>query len=153
MIVVGCDLEPDTRIDTLGLTPADYDDREIGAFQVLRAGMRRAIAMQDAALLGRVSTASARINQRFLPKAELDLLLAECLRLGGCGIQVAHSGTLVGLMFDALLPGVQLSVQRCLDRFAELGLAVTAVINTTSRAMSVTAVSPLDADRARVAAR
>lgn len=154
MIVAGCDLEPDTEIDTLGLTPADYDDREVGAFQVLRAGMRRAIATQDVALLGRVATASARINQRFLPKAKLDLLLAECLRLGGCGVQVAHSGTLAGLIFDARTPGVQLSVQRCLERLKELGLKVTAVINTaTSRATDETTVPSPEAGRAKVSAR
>lgn len=130
MFVVGCDLEPDTEIDTLGLTPADYDEREIGAFQVLRAGMRRAIATQDVALLGRVATASARINQRFLPKAKLEVVVAECVKLGGCGVQVAHSGTLAGLIFDAGRPGARLAVRRCLDRLAELGLRVTAVINT-----------------------
>ena len=147
MTVVGCDLEPDTEIDTLGLTPADYDEREIGAFHVLRAGMRRAVATQDVALLGRVATASARINQRFLPKAKLDLVLAECLKLGGCGVQVAHSGTLAGLIFDAAKPGVRLAVARCLDRLEELGLKVTAVIDT-----GTTVTSP-EADLAKATAR
>ena len=128
MIVVGCDTEPGARVDTLRLKPADYDDREIGAFQVLRAGLRRAVATDDVALLGRVATASARINQRFLPKPVLEPLLELCLRCGGCGVQVAHSGTVAGLIFDARQPEVNAGVQRCLDGIEELGLVVTTQI-------------------------
>jgi uncharacterized protein involved in propanediol utilization len=130
MIVVGCYTEPDTRIDTLGFRPADYDDREIGAFRVLRAAMRRALATGDVALLGQVATASARINQRFLPKPNLEILLDECLRHGGCGVQVAHSGTLAGLIFDARLPGIEEEVQRCAARVEELGFVPTGLIST-----------------------
>jgi uncharacterized protein involved in propanediol utilization len=128
LIVVGCDTEPGTRVDTLGHPPADYDDREIGTFGVLRAALRRAVSTDDVALLGRVATASARINQRFLPKPNLDVLLEVCLRHGGCGVQVAHSGTVAGLMFDARRPGVADGVRRCIERIDELGLVQTATI-------------------------
>ena len=130
MVVVGCDTEPGARVDTLGLRPADYDDREAGAFQVLRAALRRAVATDDVALLGRVATASARINQRYLPKPNLELLLDLCLRNGGCGIQVAHSGTVAGLIFDARRPGVEEGVRRCLSGIEEMGLVLTARIGT-----------------------
>jgi uncharacterized protein involved in propanediol utilization len=128
IVVVGCDTEPGTRVDTLGHPPAEYDDREIGVFGVLRAALRRAVSTDDVALLGRVATASARINQRFLPKPNLDRLLEVCLEHGGSGIQVAHSGTVAGLIFDARLPGVQESVRRCSERIDKLGLVPTATI-------------------------
>jgi uncharacterized protein involved in propanediol utilization len=128
IIVVGCDTQPGVRVDTLSLQPADYNDNEIGAFQVLRAGLRRAIATQDVALLGRVATASARINQRFLPKPNLGALLELCSRCHGCGVQVAHSGTLAGLILDARRPGVGEAVQQCISKVRELDLEVTAVI-------------------------
>ena len=128
IIVVGCDTEPGVRVDTLGMAPASYDDHELAAFQVLRAAMRRAVATGDAALLGRVATASARINQRFLRKPRLEVLLEMCLRNGGCGIQVAHSGTVAGLMFDACRPAVMDGVRRCAAGIDELGLVVTAMI-------------------------
>src|ERR1039458_6783440 len=70
----------------------------------MRAALRRAITMEDVALLGRVATASARINQRFLPKPSLEFLVEVCQRHGGCGVQVAHSGTVVGLIFDSSPP-------------------------------------------------
>jgi uncharacterized protein involved in propanediol utilization len=128
MVVVGCDTQPGTRVDTLGFQPAEYDDREIGAFQVLRAGLRRALATEDVALLGRVATASARINQRFLPKPNLDVLLELGERHGACGVQVAHSGTVAGLIFDARLPNVEERARRCAVGVEALGLVVTAAI-------------------------
>ncbi len=128
MIVLGCDTEPGSAIDTLGLQQADYSDTEIGIFQVLRAAMRRAVAAQDVALLGRVATASARINQRFLPKPGLETLLDQCLRHGGCGIQVAHSGTVAGLIFDARLPRIEEGVQHCMSGIERLGFTVTVVM-------------------------
>ncbi len=96
-----------------------------GAFQVLRAALRRAVTLEDVELLGRVATASARINQRFLPKPKLEPLLELCRRNGGSGIQVAHSGTVAGLIFDPHRPGVDAAVQRCLAGIGEMGLTVT----------------------------
>jgi uncharacterized protein involved in propanediol utilization len=138
MIVVGCDAQPGIRVDTLTFRPAEYDDREIGAFQVLRAALRRAVATEDVQLLGRVATASARINQRFLPKSVLDDLLGLCLHLRGSGIQVAHSGTVVGLIFDARLPGVEESARQCVRRIEEMGLTLSTVIGADPARMGVT---------------
>ncbi|MGO8960325.1 MAG: GHMP kinase [Streptosporangiaceae bacterium] len=129
VIVVGCDTEPGSAVDTLGLQQPDYSDWELGAFQVLRGAMRRAIATEDVALLGRLATASARINQRFLPKPALETLLELCLRLGGSGIQVAHSGTVAGLIFDSRLPRIEAAVEGCIAGIDDVGLAVTAVIS------------------------
>ena len=113
MYVISCDTEPGARVDTLRLQPAHYDDAELASFGVLRAALRRAVALADTALLGRVATASARINQRHLPKPHLEVLLGLCLRHGGCGIQVAHSGTVAGLIFDALHPEAEARLHRC----------------------------------------
>jgi uncharacterized protein involved in propanediol utilization len=128
MVVVGCDTQPGTKVDTLGLQPAEYDDREIGAFQVLRAATRRAVATEDVELLGRVATASARINERFLPKPCLEPLLEMCLGLGGCGVQVGHSGTVAGLIFDARRPNVDLAVRQAIAGIRAMGLALSSLI-------------------------
>lgn len=129
MVVVGCDTDPGGGgVDTLRFKPAEYDERELGAFQVLLAGMRRAVATGDVALLGRVATASARINQRFLPKPDLERLVELCLAHGGCGVQVAHSGTVAGLIFDGCRPDAASGALRCAARLRELGMALTAAI-------------------------
>lgn len=130
LLVVGCDTQPGVRVDTLGLPPAEYDDREIATFGVLRSALRRAVVTGDAALLGRVTTASARINQRFLPKPGLEELLSLGLRHGGCGIQVAHSGTVAGLVFDAGRPDAVAGARRCAAAVEALGLTPTGIVGT-----------------------
>lgn len=128
MVVVGCDTQPGTKVDTLAFAPADYDDREIGVFGVLRAALRRAVATEDVPLLAQVATASARLNERFLPKPHLQPLLELCLAHGGCGIQVAHSGTVAGLIFDARQPGADAAVRRAIAAVEAMGLALTTLI-------------------------
>ncbi|HST46941.1 GHMP kinase [Jatrophihabitans sp.] len=136
MFVLSCDTEPAARVDTLRLRPADYDESEVANFGVLRAALRRAVALADTALLGRVATASARINQRYLPKPHLELLVRLCLDYGGCGIQVAHSGTVAGLLFDALVPDAEGRLRRCAAELhaaaAELGIAVTGLFGVSA---------------------
>lgn len=100
LIVVGCDVAPDRTVDTLLTAPARYDSDEIETFRVLSGLAAHAIASGDARLLGRAATASARISQRRLPKPHFDALMALADETGACGVQVAHSGTLAGLLFD-----------------------------------------------------
>ena len=145
MFVISCDTEPGARVDTLRLQPADYDEAEVASFGVLRAALRRAVALGDTALLGRVATASARINERYLPKPHLEFLLRLCLRHGGCGIQVAHSGTVAGLIFDALHPDAEARLRRCAAELeltaATTGITVTGLIGVSA---SLTGSSALD---------
>lgn len=129
MVVVGCDTEPGgAGVDTVSFRPAEYDQQEIGSFQVLRAALRRAIATGDVRLLGRAATASARINQRYLPKAVLDDLLELCRRNGGHGVQVAHSGTVAGVIFDAKVTDE--AVHDTVNGIKALGCAITVVVRT-----------------------
>lgn len=133
MVVLGCDTEPGGRVDTVALPPAEYDDRELGVLRVLLAALRRAVAAGDVALLARVSTASARLNQRFLPKPVLEPLVELAAGCGALGVQVAHSGTVAGLLFDPRRPDVADAIGRAQDGLAVLGLPVTTVIDAEPR--------------------
>lgn len=123
LAVVGCLSGPGSGIDTLELVPAWYDRDEINTFAVLRTALRQAVLTRDAALLGRVVTESARINQRFLPKPELDFLIALAAQAGAAGVQVAHSGTVAGLLFDARLPDLGHRIRRCREALDREGIA------------------------------
>ncbi|MEM5433416.1 GHMP kinase (plasmid) [Cupriavidus taiwanensis] len=98
--LISIDSAETEAVDTLTFTPADYNQVEIEKFRSLRALLRQAINTSDLNLLGRVATASARINQRFLRNPHFDRLEEIGLRHGAIGVQVAHSGTVFGLMFD-----------------------------------------------------
>ncbi|MEM5461944.1 GHMP kinase [Paraburkholderia phytofirmans] len=87
-------------VNTVELKPAAYNQIEIETFRSLRAGLRNAIEMSDIYLLGRVATASTRINNRFLENPDLDRIEAIGARRGAVGLQASHSGTVLGLMFD-----------------------------------------------------
>jgi uncharacterized protein involved in propanediol utilization len=129
MIVVGCNADPGGAcIDTLALTPAMYTVFDIEHFSFLRAELRVAVVNGDMARLGMVATRSALISQRFLPKPALQFLLDVCRSCQGCGVQVAHSGTVAGVIFDPRDHRVTTSVDRCIRQIAAAGLPLTGVI-------------------------
>jgi uncharacterized protein involved in propanediol utilization len=129
MVVVGCDASPGSGgIDTMRLAPAAYTEADIDAFGLLRAELRAALVTADVTRLGKVATASALIAQRSLPKAALEFLLDVCRSCGGAGIQVAHSGTVAGIIFDPWRDGAAKGIARCIDRLEKAGLPLTGVI-------------------------
>ncbi|MFB6438444.1 hypothetical protein ACFCVY_16945 [Streptomyces sp. NPDC056411] len=106
--VIGFGTSSDGRgVDTLALPPARYSSWEIEAFRTLRAMLRNAVRNVDPEMLGRVATASARLNQRHLPVKDFDCLEELARQAGGVGVQVAHSGDVAGLLFDAEDPNVE----------------------------------------------
>jgi len=138
MIVVGCDADPGAGIvDTLTLPPAVYSAAEIDTFRSLRSELRAAVAAGDVARLAKVATSSALISQRFLPKSAFDFLLDLSERAGGQGIQVAHSGTVAGIIFDSRRDDVMGAVDRCVADISKAGLSVTGIISCRPAAATV----------------
>jgi uncharacterized protein involved in propanediol utilization len=99
-VLVGFKGDAAAGVDTLKLIPARYSGEEIQLFRVLRGMVARAVRYQDVRLLGQAATMSARISQRHLPKPYFDIVVDIAARHHACGIQVAHSGSLFGLMLD-----------------------------------------------------
>lgn len=110
----------DKEIDTLSLPRARYNAWEIECFRALRGLMRRAVARGDHRELGRISTASARINQRFLPVPRFDRVLDIAEETEALGVQVAHSGTVAALLFAPHQPGLEQRTALAARRLAEL---------------------------------
>ena len=100
LLVVGFKANGGLPIDTLRLLPARYSSTEIQQFQVVRALVSRAVRYQDPYCAGRAATASAQISQRHLPKQNFNQVVEIAEQAGACGIQVAHSGSLIGVLFD-----------------------------------------------------
>lgn len=106
-------------VDTLAFNERDTAvvSRE-QAGSILRAFdlVRRGLARGDAASIGRGATISALCHQNILPKPALEPLLRLALEEGGYGVNVAHSGSLIGL----LLPPGGYDRERVTRRIAEL---------------------------------
>ncbi|WP_375779132.1 GHMP kinase [Bradyrhizobium sp. ma5] len=118
---ISIDTAPGHTVDTVALQPADYNRTEIESFRPLRRLLGKAIKESDLGLLGRVATASALINERFLPKPRLHEIEAIGTRYGAIGVQVAHSGTVVGLMFDPANENTTENIDRAMLNLRESG--------------------------------
>lgn len=126
LTVVGCLTGGAEPVDTLGLRPA-YGPDDVTQFEALRARLRAAIRDGDCAAVGQVCTDSSVLNQRVLPKAELDTLREIADEAGAVGVQVAHSGNVAGLLFDATHPELARQVHRCRVRMQHAGIPTTRV--------------------------
>lgn len=113
------------QIDTLAFharpEPNFPDPQRIAeALAVFERGCRA----QDAALIAQAATISALANQSVLYKAHLEELLDFVQPLGALGVNVAHSGTVIGVIWPAGISESYLekTVRKICLRFPDLAL-------------------------------
>ena len=122
MEALGFNTDPTQNgIDTLKFPPAHYTWHEIETFRPLLGLMRKAVYTQDPKLVGLVASASARINQRHLPTRRFQDLEKLVEKVGALGIQVAHSGTVAGLLFDPADASIEQRIECARALIAEMG--------------------------------
>lgn len=121
--VVGVNADPThSGIDTLTRPLPNYTTGEVKEFQKLRVDLRLAIAKGDARGVADVATSSAQINDRYLPKPRLAAIIRiaeDCLALG---VQVAHTGSVIGILFDTHALDQRCGQYEAIAKFRELGL-------------------------------
>lgn len=98
--IIGFNDSKGETIDTLTFEPAKYNLDEIHTFKILERLFEHAIKNQDQALIGQIATVSSKINQKYLPKPHFKEILEIAKKVKALGVQVAHSGTVVGLIFS-----------------------------------------------------
>ncbi|WP_417766675.1 GHMP kinase [Stappia sp.] len=96
--LISVNADPDNPVDTLKYPPARYRRDEIAEFDALRGRLRTALGKRDLRLLGEISTRSAIINQRYLPQPHFEDILMIARNAKAAGVQVAHSGRMIGIM-------------------------------------------------------
>lgn len=109
-------------IDTLRQPFANYTSGEVEEFDALRRKLQRALQHNDLSGIGKVATASATINDRYLPKPYFATLLAIASACQAVGVQVAHSGSVIGLLFDPDRPDRSRGTTEAITRLRQLGL-------------------------------
>ncbi|MDT0328348.1 GHMP family kinase ATP-binding protein [Nocardiopsis lambiniae] len=129
MVVVGCLTGGGAPVNTLALR-IRVDRREAAVHERLRAALRVALAVGDAAEVGRIGTESAILNQRVLPKPELGTIKDVARLCGAVGVQVAHSGNVAGVLFDARVDDLGARIDSALERLRGEGLTPTRVFST-----------------------
>ncbi|MCL4464431.1 MAG: GHMP kinase [Chloroflexi bacterium] len=113
------------EVDTLAYNAVDRRDellrlspRAERALALLRAGLRR----RDLRLLGQAATESALAHQRILPKPELREVLRLGQALGGAGVCIGHSGTVIGVIFPVAHHGDRTVAERFQRELPQLAL-------------------------------
>ncbi|KUI97195.1 GHMP family kinase ATP-binding protein [Vibrio sp. MEBiC08052] len=73
---------------------------EMKQYECLLERLQHAIRQRNCHEIGRVTTMSSMLNQRFRPNPYLSLFIDLCEQYGGLGVAVAHSGTYIGILLD-----------------------------------------------------
>ena len=82
----------------------------------MREGLRR----RDPGRLGEGATMSALANQRILPKPNLEAIIDYALARGAYGVNVAHSGTVAGILLPPGREAEEPLVRGFRTRFREI---------------------------------
>ncbi|MEV3872537.1 GHMP kinase [Streptomyces sp. NPDC049906] len=129
-VVVGCALDEGRPVDTLSLPSRPSGPDDLAGYERLRRLLRRAVGDADVELLGHIATESARLSQRVLPRVEFDRLVQIAERTGATGVQIAHSGSVAGLLFDPTAPGLDARLRDCARALHHDGIPVTRTFTT-----------------------
>ncbi|CUK10491.1 L-threonine kinase [Shimia thalassica] len=99
-------------LNTDKLPRARYNADQIGQFAAAIGLLERACIRNSVADIGLVATVSAKISETAvenpLPKPRFSEILDICHDHGGAGVAVAHSGTVVGMIFDPALDDLEI---------------------------------------------
>ncbi|MER7110099.1 GHMP family kinase ATP-binding protein [Streptomyces sp. NPDC000229] len=97
-----CYIAEEGTVDTEAAGPAllAHYSRHRGAYRECLDGLLTAFGRNDAAAVAAAATRSATLSQGVLPKRTFDVLLDHRARLGADGLFVAHTGTVVGYLFQ-----------------------------------------------------
>ncbi|TCS92397.1 kinase [Hazenella coriacea] len=110
------------EVDTLDFNriPKEFTLEEKKEYFQLHQQITLAIQEQDLETVGKVATRSAVLNQRFQPKANLDLIMELSDSIGGLGVAVAHSGTYLGLLLSSIDPQYEEKYRKAYEYLSKL---------------------------------
>jgi uncharacterized protein involved in propanediol utilization len=99
--VLSIDTDPAGRgVDTLSLPIPQYTEDDLAAFEIMVGRARQAFRQRDPVALAAVATESAALNQRFVPLRWFREIRGLAAEYGALGVQISHSGTVAGILFD-----------------------------------------------------
>jgi len=117
-------------VSTCTYQTPEYTRDDLRKFKPLLSMLKRGLEYSDLNIIARVGLLSAQINQRFIVKPFFDEVVSIVETNNLPGLQIAHSGNLVGIIF---CPDDENRVERIIDtkkRLAGLGINNTRYIDT-----------------------
>ncbi|MGH8256107.1 MAG: hypothetical protein ACRET0_07825 [Steroidobacteraceae bacterium] len=122
-------------VDTLSI-PLPHGHELAAEYDMLIARARAAFRLREAIAIGQVATRSAELNQQMLPMREFEALRAMSAADGCLGLQISHSGTVAGLLFDRATRSQAL--EPLVARVRALGMAPLGIFATGPQAFVCT---------------
>lgn len=119
-------LDETGEVDTINFNKIDkpFNDKDKLKYQELLNKAIIAIKENNLKLLGEVTTQSAILNQKLLPKKTLDSMLEICSKINGLGIVTAHSGTYIGILISNQDPSYAQKVETGIQIMKQLAYPV-----------------------------
>lgn len=114
------------HVDTLEFNNNDkkVSDNVKSEYQTMLKKLIKAFQNKNIYMIGNISTKSAIMNQRFLPKKSLNQVIKICEEIGGLGVVTAHSGTYLGILLFGNDPHYHIKLEDGLSRLNSLGYSV-----------------------------
>jgi L-threonine kinase len=112
LTIVG--LDEGGAVDTIAFNgvPKPFTHHDRAEYRHLLDQLATAVVTGDVATVGRVSTRSAVLNQKLRRKRTLRMLIRASRRIGGLGVVVAHSGTVIGMLLADSDPAYAVKLDR-----------------------------------------
>lgn len=104
-------------------------ERHADQFEQILEELDRAVLERDPLRFARQATVSAELNQRFVPNAYYLELISRLDEFKAAGVNVAHTGTMAGLLFEMDAAGMAAAAKRRLQ--AHLSRDVRIEMTTT----------------------
>ncbi|WP_242438953.1 GHMP family kinase ATP-binding protein [Streptomyces sp. CB00455] len=121
LVIVGYDEGGQVDTVTYNRRPAPVDAETRAEYAALLDRLAGAVADGDLRTVGAVATRSAELHARTRPRAALAPLVTACDEADGLGVVVAHSGTVLGVLFAADDPELDRKTSHIQARCARLG--------------------------------
>jgi uncharacterized protein involved in propanediol utilization len=127
-------------VDTLALPIPDYTEADLACFENMVGRVREAFRCRDSGTIAAVATESAVLNQRFLAMRKFAEIRAFAAAHGALGVQISHSGTVAGILFDrrGVSAGEAVAVPHLMDQLRALGVRPLGLFTTDGSPKSVT---------------
>lgn len=97
-------LEPNKTLSTSKVrSMLDYREKKVSNKEIIREAfhlLEEGISKNDLNLIGRASTISSIANENIHKKEELNKIIEISKKYGAYGVNIAHSGTVVGILID-----------------------------------------------------
>lgn len=118
-------------VDTIEFNkrPKPFSRVEQLEYESLLIRLEQAIICGDLIVIGEVATRSAIMNQKLLPKAQLDLMLYLGKQYDALGVVVAHSGTYIGLLMEPTSSNYLENLQAITTELAQWSLNINLYYN------------------------